>query len=452
MDKLANRPKTQADERLQDRLLHGLAQLNVPAFRFLSIEVRGGVVLLRGQVRSFHQRQVIAAACRRLVPAENLIDLLVVQEPATEPRNQLPSSRDAFQPRTSRLAWSSQAGFTLVELLVVIAIIGVLIGLLLPAVQAAREAARRAQCLNNLKQYGAALHNYESVNRRFPPAQINLDANDPELAAWNAANPSAPIAAAYNGWNQHTYMLGFFEKDTLASDIDFDYGPAAQPNLPGRLQDIRLEFLLCPSEANAGPKGGASGKNNYRGNNGRHGVNNKNNDGAFIVQPDVPFRFRKDFSKWGHRPSDILDGLSNTAAVSERALGDGNPGFYNAEGDSVLEDSLTPNINNTAAYRDLCQASTNTVDVDSQGGQNWVNGNYRISLYNAVMTPNTKNCQVNPAGGGNGAYPASSYHPGGVNLLLLDGSVRFAREGVSWNVWQALHGRKEGTPFSAGDL
>ena len=452
MDKLVTRTKTPADARLHDRLLHGLAQLNVPAFRFLSIEVRGGVVLLRGQVSSFHQRQVVGAAICRLVPAENLIDLLIVQQSATSARNSRPQTHNTPESRLNRSFTELPAGFTLVELLVVIAIIGVLIGLLLPAVQSAREAARRAQCLNNLKQYGAALHNYESVNRRFPPAQINLDGNDPELAAWNAAHPSTPIAAGYNGWNQHTYMLGYFEKDSLAADIDFDYGPANQPNLPGRLQDIRIEFLLCPSEANAGPKGGASGKNNYRGNNGRHGVNNKNNDGAFIVTPAVPFHFRKDFSKWGHRPSDILDGLSNTAAVSERAVGDGNLGAYNPEGDAVLEDSVTPNINNTVAYRDLCLASTNTTDVDSQGGQNWVNGNYRISLYNAVMTPNTKNCQVNPAGGGNGAYPASSYHPGGVNLLLLDGSVRFARDGVSWNVWQALHGRKEGMPFSAGDL
>jgi prepilin-type N-terminal cleavage/methylation domain-containing protein/prepilin-type processing-associated H-X9-DG protein len=353
----------------------------------------------------------------------------------------------------------SRAGFTLVELLVVIAIIGILIALLLPAVQAARESARRTQCLNNLKQFGAALHNYENAHKRFPPSQINIlnDANFTAENASRAAQGLPALAANYNQWNQTAFMLRYFEKEGLADDIDFDYGPAAQPGGGIRPQDNRISFFLCPSDPHivTFAPGGASGKNNYRACLGRHGVNNENNDGLFLPYLGalaVPVQNRKDNGKWGLRANDILDGLSNTVAFSERGQGDQVLGPYTPKGDAVMVDSVGAGVANTVAYRDACIASTNVTDVDSTGGQNWINSNFRATLYNHVMTPNTKNCQVAAAGNGNGSYPATSYHPGGVNVLFADSSARFVQQSVSWNIWQAIGGRKDGVPVTPGSL
>src|SRR5688572_3973916 len=122
---------------------------------------------------------------------------------------------------------TNREAFTLVELLVVIAIIGILIALLLPAVQAARESARRAQCLNNLKQFGLAFHNYENANKRFPPAQINNITDlttSPEYAAW-AAQTGGTMPANYRGWNFVVYMLPYFEQAGLDGLLDTDFAP-----------------------------------------------------------------------------------------------------------------------------------------------------------------------------------------------------------------------------------
>jgi prepilin-type N-terminal cleavage/methylation domain-containing protein len=361
-----------------------------------------------------------------------------------------------------------RGAFTLVELLVVIAIIGILIALLLPAVQSARESARRTQCVNNLKQFGLALHNYCDVNKRFPPCQINLEnanpplANDPDYIAWQAANGGATIPPAYHAWNQHSFLLPYFEKSDIAEKIDYDYAPGDPQNqINGTSpQNNRIGMFICPSDPHSNLRFGAIGKNNYRACMGRHTVNNLNSDGFFLAHTGakaVKFRNRKDFSKWGNAPHDIIDGLSNTAAFSERCIGDGVDstagGAYYFKGDVVHESTgVVTNINNTVAFRDACLANTSTADVDSLGGQNWVNANYRISLYNHVMTPNTRTCNDNPAGGGEGAFPATSQHPGGVNLLLGDGSTRFIREGVSWNIWQALAGKKDGVAVNPANL
>jgi prepilin-type N-terminal cleavage/methylation domain-containing protein/prepilin-type processing-associated H-X9-DG protein len=360
-----------------------------------------------------------------------------------------------MKPRTNREA------FTLVELLVVIAIIGILIALLLPAVQSAREAARRTQCTNNLKQFGLAIHNYEGTYKRFPPAQINNITDlttSPEYAAWQAQFPGNTMPMGYHGWNFVVYLLPFFEQANLNDLIDTDFTPntAGTPEQNKNQQAIRgarINMFTCPSEVNSVSAGNVNvGKLNYRANVGRHGIQGANNDGPITIVNGVKFADRKNNGTFGVRTNDILDGLSNTAAVSERGLGDEKLGPYTPKGDWVVGAIPTPSVNNTPAVRSACLAETSTTDADSNGGQNWFNGNFRIALYNHIIPPNKKLVKISDVAGANGCHPPTSYHPGGVNVLMCDSSVRFVRESVSVNVFEAVGGRKDGIAISGGDL
>jgi prepilin-type N-terminal cleavage/methylation domain-containing protein len=348
---------------------------------------------------------------------------------------------------------SRRTAFTLVELLVVIAIIGMLIALLLPAVQSAREAARRSQCLNNLKQFGMAAHNYESTHKRFPPTEINLNANDPEVAA--AISAGTIPNANYFQWGQHARLIPYFEGEAIADAIDFDQAPGSSP----QAQQAKPEVFLCPSDpyARAGGAGGANGKNNYRGNCGSLTVTGNNNNGIFVVFANILWRDRMDASKWGIRINDILDGTSNTALFAERAIGDNNDNMITLKSDWFLN-STNATFNgpgNPGTYRNACLGTTPSMgaDQDSQSGQNWFNSRYRITRYNHVITPNKISCtSVSGNANNHGATTATSYHPGGVNLVLGDGSARFVRETVSQNVWSALGARKDGLAFSTAEL
>ncbi len=332
-------------------------------------------------------------------------------------------------------------GFTLVELLVVIAIIGILIALLLPAVQAAREAARRSQCLNNLKQFGLAALNYENTYKRLPPAHINLLASDPEKPA--------SVPNGYYDWSAHARLLPYFEAGAAYELINFDSAISAST----LARQVKPEFFLCPSDplSEFDPPGNPGiGKTNYRGNAGSRTVNGQNNNGIFIPFVGIRYRDRMNGAAYGVPLNDILDGTSNTALFSERAVGDNSNLAVTPKTDWFYNGANATNIaSNPAAYATACLATAPTATgaaQDSLGGVNWTNPGTRVTRYNHVLPPNKISCcSNNPCvGNSHGATTAVSYHPGGVNLLLCDGSTRFVNESVSGTIWSAVGGRKDG--------
>jgi prepilin-type N-terminal cleavage/methylation domain-containing protein/prepilin-type processing-associated H-X9-DG protein len=382
--------------------------------------------------------------------------------------------------------WSGTPGFTLIELLVVIAIIAVLISLLLPAVQSAREAARRAQCTNNLKQLGLALHNYESANRSLPWGHGPFNNND---------------------WGAFPLLLNNFEQSQVFNAINFsDTGhAAAKPSAENAtVQYMTLAVLNCPSDDPSGLTTGF-GPVSYAASFGAAPAGNSlaSPDGLFghiggsIITP----------VQAGYGPDEpivtlqmVVDGLSNTAAFSERCygLGTGNNSGYQAKtpsatsvcvktptypGDNYfnpanplppgLDPSLDPNqagarggVSPTQYYNQLCTASggpavllRNAVPGGPSppwgpsgpvGGYWWLAIMPYGTIYNHVMAPNTFSC-IDGTGGHllSGAWTAMSRHPGGINVCFGDGHVQFIKQTIALRTWWALGTKAGGEVLSA---
>jgi prepilin-type N-terminal cleavage/methylation domain-containing protein/prepilin-type processing-associated H-X9-DG protein len=331
--------------------------------------------------------------------------------------------------------------FTLVELLVVIAIIGILVALLLPAVQAAREAARRTECNNNLKQIGLALHNYHDTHKRFPFGK----------------GPSYPGAPVYARWSTHALILPFMEQTNLQSAIDFRYPPAtpgmggviafmpAYSNPGGENTTISKTLVagfFCPSDGSA-PDPAWPGQTNYAGNQGGWLCDRGDSPAASsdIAPNEVQTGVLYYLSRVGF--ADILDGSSNTAIFSEKLRGRGSP-------HPRYDMFVIPNQTTLDATYQTCTTVNvlTATPLTSKWGWSWVMGENCCTLYNHVSTPNTNTCAGLPFPGTmtNMAMQVApnSHHPGGVNVLLADGSVRFVANSIDLRVWRALGTRSGG--------
>ena len=354
-----------------------------------------------------------------------------------------------------------RGGFTLIELLVVIAIIAVLIALLLPAVQAAREAARRAQCVNNLKQLGIALHNYHDVTQKLP---------------WGAG------PWGWNDWSMHVMILPYMEQTSLFNAINFTNGWADTANGGGAANPTALNrqigIYLCPSDSDRLTS--AQGHLNYMGNAGSapnsfygNGGNSLGAVGAYAgifcfvgvdcssnPPPAGTCSGTNGQSGWSIGWRDVTDGLSQTAAISERVKGIGTQNNQTLDttrpsASAVLVNDVgQPADASPGALYALCKAAvpaancSNCVNEDSQG-ERWDVGYAPDSRYNHVMPPNKTNCSIGDNTGRQAAYSASSRHSGGVNVLFCDGSVKFIKESVNPNAWWALGTRSNGEVLSA---
>jgi len=322
--------------------------------------------------------------------------------------------------------------FTLIELLVVIAIIAVLIALLLPAVQSAREAARRAQCVNNLKQMGLALHNYESGNGSFPIG----------LVRYTRPNCDA------NSNRRHTlfaFILPYMEQAAVYNGLNFHFGASSTTNITA--QETKIAAYVCPSDLpSTGPINPPGGPLQYIGvNQGSYagvagnielfryryepGTNNNNcnhleGNGSFVIS-------------WNYKISSISDGTSNTLFVGETSRFVGQPAswqnpwnygeWFDLVG-GVGGGSMVMGIAYTAA-----RPSSRLVDADVI----------------PIIDPDPFTWYQKAAAQAYGNHGFRSLHPGGVNFLMGDGSVKFIKSGISLPTYWALGTRAGGEVISS---
>ncbi len=309
-----------------------------------------------------------------------------------------------------------RSAFTLIELLVVIAIIAVLIALLLPAVQAAREAARRAQCVNNLKQIGLAVHNYHDSRGALPGAEL-----------------------VHNGtsFSALSHMLPALEQTSAYNAINFSLANGDPTN--STVLNMRVATFSCPSDvADAHPEYG--GQTNYMADMGSWIVwQAADGPNVGLAPPNGVF-----YGNSSTRFAEVTDGLSNTAFFSERVLADFTNGVVSPIADVFFSPAQPTTI---ADAVQACQA-INIYDPASQFplfmGAPWVNGQH-VCLH--VTGPNTRSCGFFTAL--RACMPPSSHHAGGVNVLLGDGSVRFVKDSVNIATWRALGTRNGGEVIGA---
>jgi prepilin-type N-terminal cleavage/methylation domain-containing protein len=336
-------------------------------------------------------------------------------------------------------------GFTLIELLVVIAIIAVLIALLLPAVQSAREAARRIQCTNNLKQLGLALHNYESTNSAFPPTTILI----PPYAGKNWVFQSS--------WSVPARVAPFLEQSAFYNSINFTgtYSDASNTTV----SNTPLSFLHCPSDP------GPSLDNASLGNTGfatsSYGVVVGDwyvwSINGSSVGPVNRSAFGPNYSR---TIASVTDGLSNTIFASEGFIGHiqarNCQTYPNSPSDTTTGTWSPTNVptpaNSVAALTQVVSGCSGSGKFGVPlGHTRWTNGGVYYSGITTAVTPNTHvtisgykgpfdyvSVDENNGGPTYASLSASSYHPGGVNTLVGDGSVKFIKNTISPDTWRAL--------------
>ena len=334
---------------------------------------------------------------------------------------------------------TARRGVTLVEILVVVAILGTLVAVLLPAVQQAREAARRTSCSNNLRQIALAAATHETARGRYPIGA--------ESRQWDA-RPEFPHQ--FFRWSVLAHLSPYYEEERLLRGLDLTVplyigltpDAIAPQNKP--IVKLTVPLFLCPADRMAAVSE-LFGPTNYAGcaGSGAGGGTPFDADGLFFINSRI-------------RQRDVTDGLSKTVAFAESPLGGGPIAGRTAAGIAAATGygfSFTAPLTDAACSRPFYY---NFTDLR---GFSWANGEYRTTLYNHARRPNDaaldclaalmSSADLAKMYAGYGWRAARSRHPGGVNVALADGAVRFVDDTVDPAVWKAAATRAggEATPL-----
>lgn len=319
----------------------------------------------------------------------------------------------------------TRQGYTIIELLVTIAVVGVLVALIVPAVHYARESARRTECGSRLSQFGKAIHGFEATTRQLPDNTLGARSPLSKVGVPNVQLlPWLELPAVYDQLS---------ESERLAGPIQSTWDGAP-----------RIPVFRCPSDA-------GYGKSNFT-----YCVGSAISPGATEGEIDGEGAF----SVLDKEPklSDVTDGSSNTAAMSERLTGGWDANSFQSRRDlaySGIELLLSPSEIPPELLRSVCRELRPQGKFNPFTGRSWTHGSYLGVWYNHVLPPNP-DCppcathgpmDLNAApfyGPISGIFSASSEHGGIVNVLLLDGSVRAVSDHVDPEVWRAAGTRAGG--------
>jgi prepilin-type N-terminal cleavage/methylation domain-containing protein/prepilin-type processing-associated H-X9-DG protein len=332
------------------------------------------------------------------------------------------------------LRHGARRAFTLIELLVVIAIIAVLIALLLPAVQAAREAARRAQCVNNLKQIGLAINNYESSYGCYPLGSINYQQNPTICSTTPAGVPSNRL------WSMFALVLAFMEQSAAYNALNFSWAaggngvPAGTPDYNRTGLITQVNSYICPSDFKQTPLDLSVASLGYA--QSSYAVSSGNFDafhwfcgcppgtggscaGGVLVKSDGAM-----LQGYTVRVSDVKDGTSNSLFVGETSRFKNDPDSFFQSWSRCAWFGSTLSKNSTRL-----NAMASTVPKINAS---FVKDDLSMSMGTLSPTGDTDSWlfSTSPDFRTWGQFGFRSQHPGGANFLLGDGSVRFLKETI----------------------